>query len=483
MRTSKSFLSFLLAHCLLVLGAVLILTAGTAAVQAGEKDARAMMAQPEKVDHTEQLAYTIGVQAYIFGYPMMDLYRTLYETSLDPKRDHDRTLNEFFFFRRLITSEDDWVVTPNEDTLYHRAFLDLSEEPVVLVIPKMGKRPYWFPVSNMYHNFDANLSWDTIGEQGGNYALCPPGWAGVLPDGVKRIDVSTRMIWTLGRYAVNGKEDIPAVNALQDKTRLVPLSQWGKSRVRRPKVERKNYPKFTREDLTDGSKYFTVLNEMLRRNPPPGKAAGVLSSFREIGLHPTQQFEIAKLSPAVQRGLKRAATDGHRFIRERMDRSLPIINGWMQGRVPKDMSHDPVNHAAIAMLGLLYNPIEVSTYDVAFVDGKGAPLDGRKRYVLKFDPPPPVNAFWSLTMYSVANKLFVKNPISRYSVGDRTTGLVYGKDGSLEIYLQDEEPSDQTQRANWLPAPSEPFYMVMRHYSPRHPIVTGDWRSNGIENR
>ena len=131
----------------------------------------------------ENLAYTIGVQTYISYFPLMDLYRTLWETSFDPGRGHDRTLNEYFVFDRLITSKDDWVITPNNDTIYLRAFLDLRKEPIILVIPPMGDRQYWVPVGDMWHDFDANLSWDIVGSRGGAFALCAPGWQGVLPEG------------------------------------------------------------------------------------------------------------------------------------------------------------------------------------------------------------------------------------------------------------------------------------------------------------
>lgn len=134
-------------------------------------------------------------------------------------------------------------------------------------------------------------------------------------------------------------------------------------------------------------------------------------------------------------------------------------NNWQLARLAKRKSSDPVVAAAAAMLGLLWNPAEISTYDVAFFDGDGAPLDG----------------FWSVTMYSAENQLFVPNAIDRYSFGDRTPGIVYGADGSLEIFLQHEESTDPVERANWLPAPTGPFYLVTRHYSPRPPILTGDW--------
>jgi hypothetical protein len=182
----------------------------------------------------ENLAYAIGVQTYISGFPVMDLYRTLWETSFDPDRGHDRTLNEYFVFDRLITSEDDWVITPNNDTIYLRAFLDLRKEPIILVIPPMGDRQYWVPVSDLRHDFDANLSWDTIGTRGGAFALCAPGWQGVLPEGVQRVDMSTPIIWTLPRIAVDGDADLPAAVELQKQFRLVPLSQWGATTVTRP---------------------------------------------------------------------------------------------------------------------------------------------------------------------------------------------------------------------------------------------------------
>lgn len=425
----------------------------------------------------EALAYTVGVQTYIYSYPLMDLYRTLWETSFDPKRGHDRTINEFYDFRRLVTSADDWVVTPNEDTIYSRAFLDLRKEPIILMIPPTGGRQFWFPVSDMHHDFDANLSWDTIGSRGGAFAFCPPGWQGVLPDDVKRIDVGTPIIWTLGRFGVNGDADVPNATALQDKTRLVPLSQWGQREVARPRPNASDYPIFTRADFTDARKYFTTLNSVLRLSPRIGSPidTAMRGWMQETNLDPSQGFDWNALSPAARSGLERAAVDANRIITERQQRAVPIVNNWQIARLNKRGSDQPVIAAASAMLGLLYNPREVSTYDVAFRDGKGAMLDGRQRYVLRLDPPPPVNAFWSLTMYSGKTMMFVSNRMNRYSIGDRTGGLVYGPGGSLELYLQRDEPTDPKERANWLPAPDGPFYLVMRHYSPRAAILTGDW--------
>jgi hypothetical protein len=424
----------------------------------------------------EALAYAIGVQTYIGGFPMMDLYRTLWETSFDPGRGHERTVNEFFHFDRLITSKDDWVVTPNEDTIYSRMFFDLRKEPMILVIPPTP-RQYWFPISDMRHDFDATLSWDTVGARGGAFALCAPGWQGVLPEGVQRVDISTPIGWMLPRFAVNGAADLPAAVALQKQVRFVPLSQWGAANVARPKPAPADFPRFTRSELTDAKAYFTTLNTLLRLSPRLGHPMddAMAGWLREIGMDPATRFDWDKLSPQARRGLERATADAHRIIAERMPRAVPIVNNWQLARLDKRKSGDPVIAAAAAMLGLLWNPREVSTYDVAFVDGGGAPLDGKNRYVIRFAEQPPVNAFWSLTMYSAETQIFVPNAINRYSVGDRTQGMVAGKDGSVEIFLQADEPTDPRERANWLPAPKGRFYLVTRHYSPKAAILTGDW--------
>jgi hypothetical protein len=425
----------------------------------------------------ENLAYTIGVQTYVSHFPLMDLYRTLWETSFDPKRDHDRTLNEFFVFDRLITSKDDWVITPNNDTIYLRAFLDLRKEPVILVIPPMGDRQFWVPVSDLWHDFDANLSWDTVGSRGGAFALCAPGWQGVLPEGVKRVDMGTPIIWTLPRIAVDGEADLPAAIALQKQFRLVPLSQWGVATAARPNPDAADFPRFTRDELTDAKAYFSTLNTLLRLSPRIGNPmdSAMAGWLREIGMDPAARFDWDRLSPQARRGLERAVADAHRIVAERMPRAVPIVNNWQLARLAKRKSGDPAIAAAAAMLGLLWNPAEISTYDIAFLDGSGAPLDGNNRYVLRFAPPPPVDGFWSVTMYSAENQLFVPNPLDRYSLGDRTKGIVYEKDGTLEVFLQHAEPTDPNERANWLPAPKGRFYLVTRHYSPRPPILTGDW--------
>jgi hypothetical protein len=425
----------------------------------------------------ENIAYALGIQAYLYGQPIMDLYRTFWENTLDPKRDHDRTLNEFNYVRKLVTPKDNWVVTPNNDTLYSRGWLDLTDEPIVLHIPDMGTRKYWFPLGDMYHNLYRSLDWQTIGYKGGDFALTAPGWQGLLPDGVGRIKMTTPMMWTLGRVQVDGEKDVPAVKKLQDKTFLVPLSQWKKDMTKAPraKIDPSRYPKMTNADMSDAEKFFTVMNEMLRRNPPVGDAQYLLGWLREIHLAPDQQFVWNDLDKATQKGLTRATKDALAIIAQREKTFAAPVNGWIPAIMPGDQSNMPLYHAAVTKLGLLYSQKEVSTYHVGFVDGDGKPLDGSSTYTLKLAPPPPVEAFWSLTMYDAKTKLFVDNKSNRYAIGDRTAGLKTQKDGSVTITISPTEPSDAEATANWLPAPKGSFYMVLREYSPGPAVLNGGW--------
>lgn len=422
------------------------------------------------------LAFSVGLQAYVFGYPTMDLYRTFWENCLDPGRGHDITLNEFNHSRRLVTPDDTWVVTPNNDTLYSRAFLDLSDEPMILEIPAAGERSYWFPIGDMYHNLDALLSWDTVGPSGGAFALCPPTFSGLLPEGVERVEVETPFVWMVGRYSVENEADVSNVVTLQDATRLVPLSQWGRDAVSTT-VDPLRYPEFTLDGLQDARAFFTVLNEMLRRSPRDQDRA-LLGWFHEIGLHPHQRFDWASLDAATRDSLDRAVAAGHEIVSSRSQQFAAIVNGWVEVIVEADMSDDPVNHAGLSMMGLLYSQKEASTYHVAYVDADGETLDGSHKYTLALDPPPPVETFWSVTIYSAATRQYVVNSIDRYAIGDRTPGLRYGEDGSVELLIQHDEPADTS---NWLPAPAESFYLVLREYSSKAPIFTREWVPPGVQ--
>lgn len=425
----------------------------------------------QRLKAKENLAYTIGVQAYLYGYATVELYRTFYKQVLDPKRGHSIGVNEFNHIRKLATPKDTWVVTPNNDTLYSRAWLDLSNEPIILHIPPIKDRFFVFPIGDFFHDTVASLGWWNVGQNGGDFALTTTDWQGVLPDGIERIDVSTTLCWLLARTLTSGDpEDIKQVHALQNQYSLTPLSKWGKMTGSKQKFERK-YP-IGNED--DPLSFFVILNEMLRFNPPRPADEGLVATFKEIGLHPTQQFELDTINKAVRTGLTNAIKDAQSIMAVKGQSMAEIINGWLYLPGPKEFGTDYLFRAALESVALLHGESEMTVGYIGNVDGQGKPLDGNNNYEIKFDVPPPVFGFWSLTLYDGKSKRLVDNPINRYSIGDRTKGIKYAKDGSLTIHLHHQKPGKEAA-ANWLPAPKGPFYVVIRAYNAGPEVFNGSW--------
>jgi hypothetical protein len=435
-----------------------------------EKPQSAVQSDPT-LKAKEDLAYTIGLHAYLYGYATIELYRTFYEQVLDPNRGHSVGVNEFNHIRKLATPQDTWVVTPNNDTFYSRAWIDVSKEPIILHIPPIKERYYVFPVGDFYHDAVASLGWWNVGQNGGDFALVEPGWQGVLPGGVEKVEVSTPMCWILARTLTSGEpKDIEQVHSLQDQYSLTPLSQWGKTGVSKQKFERR-YPIWNDDDPLN---FFVILNEMLRFNPPRPADEGLVATFKEIGLHPTQDFDPGSIDEAVRNGLARAINDAQGIMALKSQSMAEIINGWLFLPGPKEFGTDYLFRAALESVALLHGESAMQVGYIGNFDIQGNLLDGNYDYELKFDVPPPVFGFWSLTLYDGKSKLLVDNPINRYSIGDRTKGIRYGKDGSLTIHLQHQKP-DGELAANWLPAPKGPFYVVIRAYNAGPEVFNGSW--------
>ena len=415
------------------------------------------------------LAYTIGLQAYIYGFATVELYRTFYQQAVDPNRGHSVGVNEFNHIRKLVTPQDTWVVSPNNDTLYSRAWLDLSQEPVILHIPAIKERFYAFPIGDFYHDAVASLGWWNVGQKGGDFALVGPGWQGLLPVGVERVDISTPMCWLLARTLTSGEpEDVEYVNSLQDQYSLTPLSQWGQTGVS-PQETGREFPVWNEADPLN---FFVILNEILRLNPPRPADEGLVATFKEIGLHPTQQFDSATVPDAVCRGLERAIPDAQSIIAAKGQTMAEIVTGWLFQPGPKTFGTDYLFRAALEAVALLHGESAMTVGYIGNIDGQGKPLDGNHDYELRFEVPPPVFGFWSLTAYDGKTKLLVDNPINRYAIGDRTKGIQYGEDGSLTIYYSHQKP-DGEAASNWMPIPKGPFYTVIRAYNAEPEIFNG----------
>jgi hypothetical protein len=283
-------------------------------------------------------------------------------------------------------------------------------------------------------------------------------------------------VWIIGRTQTNGAKDYPAVHKIQDGFKVVPLSQWGRAptpvTVRiDPSIDMKTPPK-TQVDTMPADKFFAYGAELMKTNPPHVTDWSTLARLKRIGIEPGR-FDTGK---ADQAALARGAKGGLKLMRDKLPTLARVANGWQMNTDTMGVYGDYyLKRAIVAMVGLGANQPEDAIYPLAVSDGEGRPVTAENRYVLSFkkDELPPADAFWSLTMYD-AEGFQVANPINRFAIGDRDA-LKFNSDGSLDLYIQHENPGAERE-SNWLPAPkSGPIGLTMRLYAPQQAALDGRW--------
>jgi hypothetical protein len=431
---------------------------------------------------SEQQAHDLAADAYVYGYPLvlLDVTRQL-GTNVPKPEENAAPMNQLGHKRKFPDDTFTTVVSPNADTLYSFAFLDLSKEPMVLSVPEMGKRYYLMEMLDAWTNVFSCPGTRTTGNGKGEFAVTGPRWAGQLPAGVKQIKSPTNTAWLIGRTQTNGKEDYEAVHAIQDKYKLTPLSAFGKAYTPPDNVPVSQgvdlkKPPVEQVAKMDASTFFSRLNALLQVNPPTAADAEAVNRFAAIGVVPGGIFDLKALDAAIVRSLERGAREGlSRIMGEAKKPQGKIVNGWEVMTNVGSYGTDYLWRAVVALIGLGANLPEDAIYPRAMKDIDGKPLMGTKGYVVEFDKGqlPPVNAFWSITMYN-SQQFFVKNPIQRFAIGDRDK-LKMNDDGSLTLYVQNESPG-KDKESNWLPAPTDSFNLFMRLYWPRDEIVEGIWK-------
>lgn len=408
---------------------------------AGAQDAGA------KPDWREQYAYTLGMQAYVFGFPYVYLPSLRWNWVTQPKPADSITpyapLNHFYNVRNLATPAYHDGGSPNNDTLYSIAWVDVSKEPLILSHPDMGDRYFTFELAGIDSDNFAYVGTRTTGGKAGSFALVGPNWKGTLPDGMTALPQSrSNSILILGRTLVDGPTDLPAVHKLQDQYTLIPFSLWGKKgavlSVRRDVWEPFNVK-------TDPLAQWKTMNRAMTENPPQARLAKLTELFGKVGIGPGQDIE--KLDASTKRGLARAAVDGHALLNE-VIRSGDLgkrVNGWnippsQMGRA--GLSDDFLLRASLQCLGgIISNDPAEAIYFNTTIDANGKAFEGGRRYTMRFAPGqlPDVKAFWSITMYDPTYNL-VDNPINRYALGNRTPDLKKDADGGLTLYIQSDSP-------------------------------------------
>jgi hypothetical protein len=416
-------------------------------------------------------AYEIGIEAYIYFYPLV---------TMDVTRSRQFLTNTFVHFRTFPPAGFKGVVRPNFDTLYSPAWLDLSKEPMIVSAPDTAGRYYLLPMMDMWSDVFAAPGSRTSGTRASHFAVVPPGWSGVLPADVTRIDAPTPFVWIIGRTQTNGPDDYAAVHQIQDGYTIVPLSQWGHASAPSPlSINPGDIKGPSPLAIVNGMApfdYFKRAVELTKRNPPHLTDWSIIARLKRIGIEVGRSFAPENLDSAIQEALKRAAADGLERMHAKVPTLARAVNGWQMNTDTMGVYGDYyLKRAVIASTLLGANQPEDAVYPLIVTDADGNAPTGDRNYVLHFakDALPPVNAFWSLTMYD-ADGFPLANAINRFALGDRDR-LNYNADGSLDLYIRRDDPGgDKT--ANWLPSPSAgQLGLTLRLYAPKAAVLEGTW--------
>lgn len=425
---------------------------------------------------------TIAREAYIYLYPLvtMDLTRrqlTNIESGRVPGRG---PMNTFAHIRKFPDADSRVVVQPNFDILYSTAWLDVSREPMVISAPDTRGRYYALPMLDMWTDVFAVLGKRTTGTSPSHSAVVGPGWTRQLAGDMERISAPTPYVWMIGRTQTNGPDDYAAVKAIQDGFVITPLSQWGRERhplngCIDPTVDMMTPPPEQIKKMPP-LQFFAYAAELLKINLPHPTDQPMVARMKRLGLAVGKTFDAENIDPAIRRALEQGSADGFTTMQAAGSAMGRLVNGWQIRTSSMGVyGTNYLQRAIVAMGGVGANLPEDAVYPLLVSDSEGDPIEGCKRYVLHFDKNelPPVDAFWSLTMYD-HNGFQVANSMNRFAIGDRDD-LKYNYDGSLDLHIQHENPGKDKEK-NWLPCPAKgSLGITMRLYSPRQEVIDGRW--------
>jgi hypothetical protein len=430
---------------------------------------------------TEQEAHAIGVDAYLYFYPLitMDVTRRQ-STNIEPGKEIGKgPMNMFTNVPSYPPADLKLVVRVNFDTLYSIAWLHMTTEPMIVSAPNTDGRYYLLPMLDMWTDVFASPGWRTTGTQAGNFLVTPPGWNEAIPPGMTRISAPTPFVWIIGRTKTDGPQDYDAVHKIQAGYKVTPLSEWGKPtkpiEVKiDPTVDMKTPPKVQIDTMPAG-KFFAYAAELLKVNPPHITDQPMVAQLKKIGIEPGKSFDLDKTDPAVRNALARAPEDARQLMAWKAPTLARVANGWSMNTDTMGVyGNYYLKRAIVAQLGLGANLPEDAIYPLNLADETGRPLDGANKYILHFNKgdTPPAKAFWSVTLYDTEG-FQVGNPLNRFAVSSWMP-FNYNADGSLDLYFQNESPG-KDKETNWLPAPKSPFNLTMRVYAPQSEALTGKW--------
>lgn len=429
-------------------------------------------------------AEDVAAQTFVYAYPLEYGLREIAGIAADSgMMPVGGPWNELHHVRDLIGPETKFV-SPNNDTLYSVAPLDLRGGPLLLEVPEMGSRYYVLQLIDAWTNNFAYIGTRATGGESGRFLFVGPDHRSEDTEGAEVIEVPTNVALIVGRIQVDGTSDLDEVRALQDRFSLRPQDGSALPGQGLPQGD---------PGVPEELRWWETVRVELAAFPPPPADEPFLAAAARLGLTAEESPYVdadSELRETLREGEKR----GREMIEELAKGNNLAPGEWTAAThffdynrhslgpgtidAPEWKIEDPkvayATRAAAARAGLFGNHGYEANYDLVFTDADGTQLSGAHAYELHLPQPPPVRAFWSLTMYDVPDFVLVANPIDRYSIGDRTPGLEYGEDGSLTIYMQAESPGPGKE-SNWLPTPPGDFRPVMRMYWPDQPVLDGDY--------
>lgn len=435
-------------------------------------------------DVTAAEARSIAKEAYIYGFPVVDDYRIQHAYFVDTNNpEYKGPWNRIVNIPRVYTPADTAVQTPNSDTPYSWLGMDLRAEPMVLTVPPIEKDRYFSVqlIDAYTYNFDY-IGSRTTGNDGGSFLIPGPRWNGETPKGVKKVMRSeTDFVLAVYRTQLFSPDDLDNVKKIQAGYKAEPLSAFlgQPAPMAAPAVD--FIKPLTADQERTSLEFFNILNFVLQFAPTVPSETELMARFAKIGVGAGKTFDASTLSPeiktAIEQGMADAWVDVANLQKQKIDTG-EVTTGDLFG-TREALKNNYLYRMAGAVIGIGGNSKQEAMYPVYFVDAAGQKLDGANRYTLRLAPGqlPPVNAFWSLTMYELPASLLVANPINRYLLNSpMLPQFVKDADGGLTFYIQNESPG-KDKEPNWLPAPKAPFAAAMRLYWPKEAALDGSWKA------
>jgi hypothetical protein len=428
-------------------------------------------------------ARAIAKEAYIYGFSPVDNYRVMHAYFVDRKsKEFKAPWNQIANIPRVFTPEDKAIQTPNSDTPYSWIGFDLRAEPIVLTLPKIEDKRYLsLQFTDLFTNNFAYAGSRTTGNDGDSFLLVGPNWKGETPKGVKQVFRSeTEIGLIVFRTQLFNPGDIENVKKVQAGYQVELLSKClGKATP--PAAPATDFIQpLTPETQRTSPEFFSILNFLLQFAPTHPSEKELMTRFAKIGVGAGKSFDAGKLSPAMQAaitgGMADALKEQAEFKRTQIDPGKKTPTDFFGTR--EFLSNNYLYRMSGTILGIYANSKDEAIYPIYLVDANGEKLDGANRYTIHFahGQLPPVNAFWSMTMYELPSSLLTANPLNRYLLNSpMLPAMQRDADGGLTLYLQKESPGHD-EEANWLPAPKGPFWTSLRLYWPKQAALDGTWK-------